>query len=79
MADQHLLPGFLMIVGAILDTFEAILGDVCCILALSWEDLGAFGSTLGRANRNLKNKNTYFVERCNGASAPDLLMKPVSF
>ena len=40
-ADQHQPPGFLMIVGDTLGTFEAILGHVGRILALSWEDLVA--------------------------------------
>ena len=38
MADQHLPPGFLMIVDAILRTFETISGHVDAMLALSWED-----------------------------------------
>ena len=38
MADQHLPPGFLMIVGAILGAFEAILGNVGAILPLSYDD-----------------------------------------
>ena len=39
MTQQHLPPGFLMIVGAKLGTSEAILGDVGCIFALSLEEL----------------------------------------
>ena len=37
-ADQHLPPGFVMMVDAILCTVEAILGNVGAMLALSWED-----------------------------------------
>ena len=47
MADQHLPPGFLMIVGAIFGTFEAILGNVGAISALSLEGLGATWVHLG--------------------------------
>ena len=49
---------FLMIVGAILDIVEAILCHIGTILALSWEDLGPLGSTLGLANQHLKNRHT---------------------
>ena len=37
IVDQHLLPGFLMIVGVILGDFEAILDQIGAILALSLE------------------------------------------
>ena len=77
IADEHRPPGFLMIVGAILDTFGAILGDVWCILALSWEDLGATWVHLGACKSKLK--KPYFVERCDAASIPDLVTNPMCY
>ena len=67
-----------MIVGAILRTFEAILGHVGRTLALSWEDLVASWVHLGACKSNFE-KKTYVVERCDGASTPDVLMKLMCF
>ena len=77
MADQHLPTGFLMIVRDILGTFEAILGHVGAILVLSWEDLGATWVHFGACKSEFEKQKTFIVERCDGASTPDLLMKPI--
>ena len=61
-----------MVIVAVLSTFEAMLGNVGAILALSWEDLAATWVHLGTCESKPE-KNTYFVERCDGVST-DVLM-----
>ena len=67
-----------MIVCAILGTFEAILGHVGRILALSWEDLVASWVHFGVCKFKVE-QTEYVVERCDEASTHDFPIKPIYF
>ena len=57
-----------------IEAFEAILGNVGCILVLFWEDLGALWVHPSVCNSKIE--KAYVVERYDGALSPDFVIKP---